>query len=305
VQSAREAARRSSCNSNLKQLGLALLTYHDSARAFPAALEGSGRYNVASYHASKGGVKNTTGWIRLLPHLERSDLFERYTFTVCSSMSSPYGHAVAGTDTVNDGLYNARVAALECPSDPAAGQVVNSGAGSSGDWYSRRNAVRTSYLFSTGFMTDYDGPYAASSGDIRRGAFGNDGAASIPAIIDGASKTIALGEGAGGATPGGKTDNAYGPWGMTGTHTCCHGRIYSDSGSTLTPGANGNNYGINAAWNGDSQKRSYAWVFNSRHPAGAQFVFCDGATRFLAESIDYATLCQLAYIADGQAVSVP
>jgi len=301
VQSAREAARRSSCANNLKQMGLAILSHHEARRVFPAALEGSGRYNLASYHAARGGVRNTTGWARLLPYFERTELFDRYDFNSCSSMDSPYGHAVAGTDTVNDGVYNARVAFLECPSDPAAGQVVNSGAGTTG-FYSRRNAVRTSYLFSTGMFTDYEGPWASASADVRRGAFGNDGAASIAAITDGTSKTIAIGEAAGGPA---KTDPAYGPWGMTGTHTCCHGRVVSDSSTTVAPGANGNNWTINAAWNGDAQRRTYAWVFGSRHPGGAQFVFCDGGTKFLADSIDYATLCQLAYIADGTSVTIP
>jgi prepilin-type N-terminal cleavage/methylation domain-containing protein/prepilin-type processing-associated H-X9-DG protein len=301
VQSAREAARRSSCSNNLKQMGLAILTYHDVARVFPAALEGSGRYNLAAYHAARGGVKNTTGWARLLPYFERDDLVSRYDFNACSSMDSPYGHAVAGNDTINDGVVNARLDVLRCPTDPAAGQVVNSGAGTTG-FYSRRNAVRTSYFFSTGVFTDYDAPYASTSADIRRGAFGNDGAATITAITDGTSKTIAIGEGAGGAA---KTDPAYGPWGMTGTHTCCHGRVVSDSTTAVVPGANGNNWTINAAWNGDAQRRTYAWVFGSRHPGGAQFVFCDGGTKFLADTIEYGTLCQLAYIADGSSVTIP
>ena len=301
VQGAREAARRSNCSNNLKQMGLAILSYHEARKVFPAALEGSGRYNLASYHSARGGVRNTTGWARLLPYFERADLFDRYDFAACSSMDSPYGHAVAGTDTVNDGVYNAKVAFLECPTDTAAGQVVNSGAGGTG-FYSRRGAIRTSYFFSTGVSTDYDGPYANSASDIRRGAFGNDGAASIASIVDGASKTIAIGEGAGGDA---KTSTSYGPWGMTGTHTCCHGRIVSDSSTSVVPGANGNNWGINAAWNGDAQRRTYAWVFGSRHPGGAQFVFCDGATRFLAESIEYGTLCRLAYIADGSVAAIP
>ena len=46
------------------------------------------------------------------------------------------------------------------------------------DFYTRRNAVRTSYAFSTGTFTDYDGPWMGMGNDIRQGMFGNDGAAS-------------------------------------------------------------------------------------------------------------------------------
>ncbi|MGN6543676.1 MAG: H-X9-DG-CTERM domain-containing protein, partial [Aureliella sp.] len=46
-----------------------------------------------------------------------------------------------------------------------------------------------------------------------------------------------------------------------------------------------------------------AWVFNSLHTGGAQFVFGDGSVHFLTESLDYTTFCRLAYIHDGQSVS--
>lgn len=304
VQAAREAARRMQCSNNLKQHGLALHNYHDTHKMFPPALLGSGRFNNTAYHAERGGVKNTTGWTLLLPFLEQASIYDNYNFDVCSSMSSPYAIPVIGTDVINDGLYNARVGYLECPSDPSAGIQSTSGAGGT-SFYSRRNAVQTSYLFSTGVATDYNGSWEASANDIRRGAFGNDVGARFASILDGTSNTIAIGEATGGAF---KTSTSFGPWGMTGTHTCCHGRVVSGSSTLLRPEDAApfqNNWHINSAWNGDVRGRTYAWVFGSKHPGGGQFVFVDGSTHFISESMDYLTLLRLAFIQDGQPVAFP
>ena len=304
VQAAREAARRMQCGNNLKQMGIALHNYHDTYKTFPPALMASGRFNNAAYHAANGGVKNTTGWAMMLPFMEQTPLYDRYNFSVCSSSDSPYGHPVAGNDTMNDGVYNARLKYLECPSDPSSGAVVNSGAGGTG-FYSRRNAVQTSYLFSTGVFTDYDAAWDQLSGDIRRGAFGNDGAARFASITDGTSNVLAIGEATAGLY---KTSSAYGPWGMTGTHTCCHGRVVSAS-TTLLGAAEAapyrNDWHINAPWQGDAQRRTYAWVFGSKHPGGAQFIYCDGSTHFVPQTIDYLTFVRMAYLQDGSPVELP
>jgi prepilin-type processing-associated H-X9-DG protein len=80
---------------------------------------------------------------------------------------------------------------------------------------------------------------------------------------------------------------------------------------------NDQNWGINSNWANQNANsgvgctpvpanagKSYAWVFNSAHPGGAQFVFCDGSVQFLSQTLDYLTLCRLAFIHDGQPVQV-
>ncbi|HRX81894.1 MAG TPA: DUF1559 domain-containing protein [Pirellulaceae bacterium] len=301
VQAAREAARRMECSNNLKQLGLSLHNYHDTYKVFPPALLGSGRFNDPNYHAARGGVKNTTGWALMLPFYEQGTIADRYDFGECSSMSSPYGVAVTGTDLTNDKLYNARVDVLECPSHPEAGAISSSSPGTTG-FYSRRDAIRTSYLFSVGSTTDYSGSWSTYSGVVYQGVFGNDGAARFAQLTDGTANTIAIGEAAGGRF---KTSPDYGPWGMTGTHTCCHGYIPSNS-STVLSQANADvhsaNWNINEGYNTNGQGQTYAWVFGSLHPGGAQFGFADGSVHFLPETINYLTLQQLAYIHDGNPV---
>jgi prepilin-type N-terminal cleavage/methylation domain-containing protein len=184
VQQAREAARRSQCKNNLKQLGLALHNYHDTMNIFPPALLNSGRYNNSAYTTATNPVLNTTGWTFLLPYLDQAPAYTQYNFNVCSSMDSPYSLPVAGTDTTNVLISGLNLLVLECPSDPAAG-IVNSNAAGTTAFYSRNAARQTSYLFSTGSFTDYNGPYQTSMTDSRQGAFGNSNAARMRDITDG------------------------------------------------------------------------------------------------------------------------
>jgi len=302
IQAAREAANRSECANNLHQQAIALHNYHDTFNVFPPALIGSGRYNNGGYHASRGGVKNTTGWALLLPFFEQSGMSSEYDFDVCSSSSSPYNHAVTGSDVANEPVYSRKLAVLECPSHPSAGEQSSNDAGGT-SFYSRRNARRTSYLFASGVLTDYNNRYDAYWGDIRQGMFGNDGAAKFSAITDGTSNTIAIGEAAGGAQF--KTSSHYGPWGLNGVHTCCHGRVVTGSSATVSHSSNvthAQDWAINAVWRGDARDRTYAWVFSSLHPGGAQFVMGDGKARFISEDVDYELFARLNYIHDGDAV---
>ncbi len=300
VQQAREAARRTECKNNLKQWGLALANYHDTFNVLTPALINSGRYN-STIHAATGGVKNQTGWIGLLPYIEQANMYALYNSNLPSTGSNPYSLPIVGgadMGTTNLPVTTKRLKALECPSDPSAGED-STYLPQTSDFYSRNQAKRASYLFATGSMTDYSLHYGGYSSDLRRGMFGNNGAAKIADITDGTSNSIAIGEASGGRY---KTSTHYGPWGLQGTHTGVHG--YTPSGSsTVVDAANtaayAANWGVNTAYLGDSLKRTYAWVFGSRHTGGAQFVLGDGSVRFISENIDYLTLCRLTYIADG------
>ena len=305
VQAAREAARRMSCSNNMKQAALALHNYHDTFKVFPPALLNSGRNSNGAANYYPEGVRNHTGWLMLLPFMEMGTLHDSIDFNYATSPSNPLAAGPAIDSAINDPFTSRRLKMLECPSHAEAGQNYNS----TSTYYTARDAKRTSYMFSTGVFTDYDGPYDLYSYDIRQGAFGNNGAARFASITDGTSNSIAFGEAAGGRT---KTSTAYGPWGLQGLHTCCHGRVvsgYSDGSDLFNTVAMNpfyeDNYSINAAWYDDPQNKTYAWVFNSLHPAGAMFSFCDGSTHFLAETIDYKVLLKLAYIHDGQPVEIP
>lgn len=207
-----------------------------------------------------------------------------------------------GTDLINDGIYNARLSYLECPSHPEAGTVSDYMPGTQTS-YSRRNAIRTSYFFSTGGFTDGSTPADLATGSYNQGMFGNESGLKLGAVTDGLSNSLACGEGAGGNW---KTSTHYGPWGMTGVHTCCHGRVSATLNTTtgvLAPtAAEIQGWSINGVWPGNALGQSYAWTFNSKHTGGAQFVFGDGSVHFLSQSMDFTTLAKLAYIHDGYVV---
>src|SRR5438045_286101 len=66
VQKVREAAGRTQCTNNLKQMGLALHAYHDSAKRLP-----SGHYSTSA----DGALRYTTWMVQILPYIEQQNLF--------------------------------------------------------------------------------------------------------------------------------------------------------------------------------------------------------------------------------------
>jgi prepilin-type processing-associated H-X9-DG protein len=130
VQAAREAARRSQCNNNLKQIAIAMLNYHDTWNTFPPA-----------YLADENGRPMHSWRVLILPYMEQKALYDRYNF-----------------DEPWDGPNNSQLAAMMpppygCASDPAAGP-----AGST-----------TSYAAITGPGTLFDADEASSFATITDG----------------------------------------------------------------------------------------------------------------------------------------
>lgn len=293
VQQAREAARRSQCKNNLKQHGLALHNYHEVANQFPPAIIGSGRLGGGGAAYSTQIVLNTTGTVLLLPYLDQAPMYNQYNFNVPSSISSPYGRPLAGgatTSNANQPIYTQSLAVATCPSDQMPASVYSNAVNTSSNFYESNNARRSNYLFSTGNYTDYDVQYGSLASSTVRGAFGNDGAASIADIKDGTSNTIAIGE----SKQLGKTSASFGPFWGAGVHTCCHG---------YTPNAS---YTVNANYNAavpPAVPLQYAWGFGSAHVGGAHFLMCDGAVRFISDNVDFLSTFQpLNRIKDGMVI---
>jgi prepilin-type N-terminal cleavage/methylation domain-containing protein/prepilin-type processing-associated H-X9-DG protein len=308
VQKVREAAARTTCQNNLKQMGLALHNFAGNYNGrFPAALIHSGRTtvgqaNVGFYSGPEVSYKgapqwlayNHSGFVALLPYIEQDNLYRQYNYQYVGSSSR--GNATQPTlgpdptPNPNRQVLQNLVKTYVCPSESTPSQITDAPRGAG--FYERDAVYRSSYLFSTGYYTDYDRDYSAT-GTVFRGAFGNNGAASL-SMQDGTSNTLCIGE-----SRHEKNSSSYGPY-FSGTHTAVHGRILSNQpgGQTsLTPciaycsinGANRVLLGTASNPPTNADRLQYAWQFGSKHSGGANFLMCDGSVRFIRDSIDYAT----------------
>ncbi|WP_437229708.1 DUF1559 domain-containing protein [Planctomicrobium sp. SH661] len=111
VQQAREAARRSQCKNNLKQLGLAMHNYLDTHRCFPPAGVENG--------TAGGSTQEWSAQAFMLPFLEGTNLYNKIDFNV------GYGQGT-NVDPANH-IKIMRIPVLLCPSDPNDSARVDSG----------------------------------------------------------------------------------------------------------------------------------------------------------------------------------
>ncbi len=119
VQAAREAARRSQCINNLKQLGLATHNYISVTGKLPMGDQyPSGTNATANGVSGNGGDAYSYGWtLALMPEMEQQPLFNAYNF-VCG-FRDPGG----GGPTINTTVMYTQVGNLLCPSESAPGRV--------------------------------------------------------------------------------------------------------------------------------------------------------------------------------------
>ena len=276
VQKVREAAARTQCANNLKQIGLAVHGYHDARRELPPA-----RLDY------DGGV---TWCILILPHLEQDPLYRQWDIT------KEYYQISAAARQTSLPVYF-------CPSRRSAGDGLLSRGLDTPD------AGWTNQDFPGAL-----GDFACCEGDNNNGQFNTDQAdgamiianyvnATNPAgvwfvtsfksrtkfasITDGTSNTFLIGE----------KHVKVGQFGST----TGDGSIYNGDPANQNAGrVAGANYLL-----ARSPTDSYNVQFGSYHTNLCQFVFCDGTVRPLTTSVDGTTLSRLAVRNDGQPVVVP
>jgi len=296
VQAAREAARRSQCVNNLKQLGLALHNYEGTNSSFTYAGANYGwcQAGTPANHVGEN-VMNSNGLTTLLPFMEQTALYNAINFSLPmsdliqgTSASTTTAGNVLGSALVNTTVTTTLLNSLICPTD---GGDKKTKASSNPPYYSPVNggAIRgykTSYDFAN--LATYTCNQWTSAAASGRMMFGENSNATISSVRDGLSNTIAMME---------KTFDVYNgdasAWGFRG---------WVETGVDPTKGINIWQYPSQPTTRMVGRLGSWAWA-GSLHSGGANALRGDGSVVFLKETTDLSVLIKLSYIADGGVLS--
>lgn len=284
VQAAREAARRSECSNNLRQIGLGLANYENSRRVFPPGRMGSDCSDYTSLHApaptSGPFMKSdqqrpaTSGFVMILPQIEQQAIYDQLGFQGGAISPSNCGLGASGAGWTNlipnwPELQRTRPSTFVCPS--STDRPLH------GDW------ATSSYAFATGSIGPSVGTGAAAK--VNNGMFIYINAHSVADCRDGLSNTFFVGE-----VIDSHTDQGQNRWMVASRHT--HS-LRSTQNPLNTPTGQG------IAHNGNNS------AFASRHPGGGNFGLGDGSVRFISETIDLAIYRALSTRAGSEVINLP
>ena len=108
IQAARESARRSQCQNNVKQLCLALLNYHDTNKEFPPSV----RLDAPQSNSPEMAIIHQPNWVvSVLSFFEEQSLFDSFDSTV--SVSDPKNRIPRGTTLAAHALPNGSLQSAE------------------------------------------------------------------------------------------------------------------------------------------------------------------------------------------------
>ena len=281
VQQAREAARASQCRNNLKQLGIALHSYHETMGVLPPGHIGR----------CTSPQLNTSGLTMLLPYLDQGTLYNKMDFssamTTYNSTAQPSPMAVDPVVSGNAPLEKTIIRTFLCPSD--AGNPILTETGSNygiSAMNTGSGGAKTSYDFVTagsGFISTCEN-WLTTTLTIRR-MFGDNTAVRLTDVKDGTSNTAAMSETCLDVYNGRPPAWAYRGWVMVGIDLAAYPInlwYYAPTNIQNPPG------------------KLASWAYpGSTHVGGFHLLMGDGAVRFVTENIDTSTKQRLAYIADG------
>lgn len=316
VQAAREAARRSQCTNNLKQLGLALQNYHDTYKCFPA---GEGLCARANPTVTACDTWNAWGGLAaLLPFVEQRAVSDRITWDVVwSNNTAPVVNGTAAA-TVIPGFL--------CPSE---GRYVRNG--------------MTSYNLSHGPASTWQPPLGQEPGLFNRIVWLN-----MADIRDGTSNTLAMSEGrlGQGATAVSSSPRDPRLRVVVGTGLNVAGRQYFTNSATDMAAIKTwyatclSTFDSGGGWDGQNDQQGYYWAAcqsftgsycttllgpnagpacdvdasttiidlrepSSYHPGGVIALRADGSTSFVSQTIDQGIWIAFGSRKGGETVTLP
>jgi prepilin-type processing-associated H-X9-DG protein len=331
VQKVREAAARSQCQNNLKQLGLGLQNFASTySGKIPAGVIQAGWITPASIPAknysgaegnfqSIGGypVFNHSGFIAILPYIEQGNLFALYQYgQIASNVNTAGGTLGANSSNPNPGVAGTYIKLFVCPSDEAP--PLSQGTAQTGNFENLMagvGAVRSNYLMNAGDRAIAFIPYASGS-KITRGAFGHNGSADLTSIKDGNSNTIAYGEHKQSSAQGSNAtnDGNNGPFWGVGNFGAVLGYTYDSATYPSLPLSSAYipNY-ANVTGKAGSPGPCYdtpnamcqaEGAFGSTHTGVTNFVFLDGSVRSIANNVDAAAFAAAGTPSGQESVSI-
>lgn len=336
VQQAREAARRTQCKNNMKQIGLALHNYHErTSNTFPCGYMGQ----TKATGPSTGSLSNYSGWgwmSMLLPEFDQASLYNQLTSTSVNPNFSS-GVITCFTSPITPGIMTAVIPAFRCASDPGTPLMSSTDNGVGGSpvpiYYGRSNYVGVcgtdpAWINATTPYTPTAIPTTMATDGLASSVFPVPGWAigAMPFYAGntiqpfqlylsvytqdyggtfGVNSKIGLSQMLDGSSNVIIVGERYSPLEVNG-----EANNTKWFGSATWVGAPNNHYHgpayilgeatnpINYNFNAASV-RPQTTGFGSQHRGGCHFLMGDGSVRFLSESLDIETLRKLSRIADG------
>ncbi len=280
IQAARDAARRTSCQSNIKQLALAVLAYHDEHKSLPPLYNGSLKLDLSM------GLDTFSWQTMILPLVEEQPIRQELDFTKLA------------TDAVNQPAVNRLFSLTKCPSTPRATSIARGLWFDRGQFDEKLTAAVTDYASSEGYVAGTD-CVAGAWGQIVPGSSYWDAPVlkkvKLADITDGTSKTTLILERAG--LPdhyfnNGRTVELHDPprfrtWGNVGLWAISAERLMNHlQAQTGVPIVGGDNlHGL-----------------YSFHPGGAHVALVDGSVHLLHNTIDTNVMLALITRTGGETI---
>jgi prepilin-type N-terminal cleavage/methylation domain-containing protein/prepilin-type processing-associated H-X9-DG protein len=293
VQKVREAAGRTECQNNLKQIGLGLHHYHDDHKLFPPGyIDG----NTNPNSTPDNDVGPGWGWASfLLPYLEQGTVYNQIDFTQGVGL----GPNVAVSQT--------RLSVFLCPTNGVDDNFTV--------WPTNIVVAYGSYIGCNGWEECFNGaggnPQPATGADGLSGTFGLAGVGifyrnsrnKVASVRDGLSNTIFVGERSG--------DHSPSTWTGAVTGGRCPAWMAGQPPYSPPPGPAYDNADFDEALvlghcnathlpSADIPIYDPDTFYSMHSPRGANFVFGDGSVHFLSTGIDPNTYQYLATIAGGE-----